>query len=260
MSAPDWLLSAISEAEKGLVTTCHQSPKPELVTTSKAETLVNTGLAGFVTTVTTVTTEKQSPVGIFSEKTISVVGAPGDALPRYTDAAESEPARNDDNVRSFGWLIHYADREAMRASFSPPATHGEVLKAYPDAVAAEPATTVNDSLPALSGREESALQKWLASIGETDAPTIAETLRKCRTDADARSYFLARAGVLRSNELADDRSRCTECRNYTYGDTCTIARPGGIVSAMTGYRPAGATMLQRCNGYEAKPMKGMQND
>lgn len=59
---------------------------------------------------------------------------------------------------------------------------------------------------------------------------------------------------------ADDRIRCTECGNLTFSSVCSIARPGGIVSAMRGYRPAGSEMLQRCAGYAAKPVKGSEND
>lgn len=177
-------------------------------------------------------------------------------LSGYTDAQEAAIAAND-NLRAFAWAIHYADRDPVIVSFSPEATHGEVLAAYPDAVAAEPAS--DGGIPPsthLSAGEESSLQKWLASIGETDAPTIAEMLRQCRTDAEARGYFLDRAGVLRSTEPGDDRVRCVECRNHTHSGICTIARPGGglidrIVTSK-GYHPAMADALQHCQGYISK--------
>jgi hypothetical protein len=179
-------------------------------------------------------------------------------LSRYPDAAESEPAKND-NLRVFAWTIHFAGRDPVFVSFSPEATRGEVLAAYPGAVAAEPSPKAGKPpIPELlTAAEESALQKWLAQIGETDEPPIAEILRECRSDGDAREYFLTRAGVLRSNDPGDDRIRCTECRNYTYSGICSVARSGGKVSAMKGYRPAGPEMLQRCDCYEAK---GSTND
>lgn len=36
------------------------------------------------------------------------------------------------------WLIHFLERDPLEVHFIPEATHGEVLAAYPDAVAAEP--------------------------------------------------------------------------------------------------------------------------
>ena len=43
----------------------------------------------------------------------------------------------------YGWLVHFTDREPAYVTYSPMATHAEVLQGYPDAVAAEPA----DSAP-----------------------------------------------------------------------------------------------------------------
>jgi hypothetical protein len=186
-------------------------------------------------------------------------GSSVEVLPRYTDATESHAASNDHlshDLRTFAWLLHFADRSPLLVTFSPEATHGEALAAYPGSVAAEPASGASQASTPLTAAEESALQRWLAQIGETDVPTVAEVLRKCRSDADAREYFLTKAGVLRSNDPGDDRVRCTECRNFTYSGVCSIARPGGDVSAQVGYRPAGATMLQRCVGYESKTSKG----
>jgi hypothetical protein len=59
----------------------------------------------------------------------------------------------------------------------------------------------------------------------------------------------------------DNRITCRLCQNLTYAGVCLIARPGGMeVSAQKGYRPAGADMPQRCNGFEPKPMKGTPHD
>ena len=43
-----------------------------------------------------------------------------------------------DDAVSWGWLLHFADRDSIMATFSPEATHAEALACYPDAVAAEP--------------------------------------------------------------------------------------------------------------------------
>lgn len=45
----------------------------------------------------------------------------------------------------------------------------------------------------------------------------------------------------------DDRRQCSQCLNLR-GRICTIARPGGLVSARRGYEPMRDT-LHRCAGY-----------
>lgn len=50
----------------------------------------------------------------------------------------------------------------------------------------------------------------------------------------------------------DDRRRCAHCLNIRPGGICKVAEPGGLVSAMKGYRPNQA-VLQRCAGYRPCP-------
>lgn len=52
----------------------------------------------------------------------------------------------------------------------------------------------------------------------------------------------------RAGDDPDDRRFCTQCLNLR-GGVCIIAKPGGLVSAIVGYRPALPNMLQRCAGY-----------
>jgi hypothetical protein len=104
-------------------------------------------------------------------------------------------------------MIHFSNRAPVYATYSPEATHAEVLRGYPDAVAAEPA------------------------VG---APSIEPTAPTESADPD-------------------ERINCRQCQNFTYSGICTVARPGGQVSAQKGYRPAMPDALQRCNGYENKP-------
>ncbi len=42
------------------------------------------------------------------------------------------------SITSWGWLIHYADRDPVECYFSPVVTHAELMKLRPDAIAAEP--------------------------------------------------------------------------------------------------------------------------
>ena len=59
-------------------------------------------------------------------------------------------------------------------------------------------------------------------------------------------------GVKTRKKVKRDRRTCRQCSNLTYGGLCSVATPGGAVSASRGYRPA-PDLLQRCAGYEAKP-------
>ena len=52
----------------------------------------------------------------------------------------------------YGWLVHFTDREPVYVTYSPEATHAEVLRGYPDAVAAEPA----DGAPSIEPATEPA--------------------------------------------------------------------------------------------------------
>jgi len=95
--------------------------------------------------------------------------------------------------------------------------------------------------------QEAAILAWLAQIGETDETTVDEVLTKCRHDSDARAYYLGRARHAATDDL-DDRRSCRQCSNLRSG-VCIVAKPGGIVSATRGYRPATPELLRRCDGY-----------
>lgn len=150
-------------------------------------------------------------------------------------------------IRSRSWLLHFADRNPLTVAFSPAATHAEVLDMYPSALAAEPiepGRQLPDTL--LAGDQEAAVLAWLSEIGETDQAIVAEVLRQCRQDEEARQYFLGLAGA--GPQIEDDRRCCSQCLNLRSG-VCVVARPGGRVSAIRGYRPASPDMHQRCAGY-----------
>ncbi|MCM8621613.1 MAG: hypothetical protein NFW16_07690 [Candidatus Accumulibacter sp.] len=122
------------------------------------------------------------------------------------------------------WLLHFADREPLTVTFSPPSTHAAVLDAYPDALAAEPIESGRrqpDTL--LAGDQEAAVLAWLSEIGETDQAIVAEVLRQCRQDEGVREYYLGRAGDAVSD---DDRRCCRQCNNLRSG-VCLVAKLGG---------------------------------
>lgn len=153
------------------------------------------------------------------------------------------------------WLIHFPDRDPLEVACCPEATHAEILESYPDAVAAEPFTpSIRQPSAPLTASEESAIRAWLALIEETDPATIAEVVGQCQRDADARAYFTARAANELPKQAADDDDRrtCRQCRNLSVTGACSVAKPGGLVSANRGYRPPADTP-QRCNGFLSLP-------
>lgn len=148
------------------------------------------------------------------------------------------------------WLIHFPDRDPLEVACCPALPHAEILEHYPDAIAAEPiAPVIRQPLAPMTFDQETAILAWLAAIEETDQATIAEVIERCKRDADARDYFTGRAAaeLPKPEPFPDDRRCCSQCLNLR-GRVCTIAKPGGLVSANLGYRPAADT-LQRCAAY-----------
>ncbi len=114
---------------------------------------------------------------------------------------------------------------------------------------------------------EAAVNRWLPTIREHKAEII--DLLKPGADHGQgqpfdRKAFEERAascefdgGLSREEAEAivwheDDRRRCAHCLNIRPGGICKVAEPGGLVSAMKGYRPNQA-VLQRCAGYRPCP-------
>ncbi|MEF8712872.1 MAG: hypothetical protein V5B39_04740 [Accumulibacter sp.] len=64
---------------------------------------------------------------------------------------------------------------------------------------------------------------------------------------------LAAEPIERTGDDPDDRRRCDQCGNLR-GAVCIIAKPGGLVSAIVGYRPALPEMLQRCAGFSPRTL------
>jgi hypothetical protein len=92
------------------------------------------------------------------------------------------------------WRFHYPDRKPKEARFSPPVSHAEALTGEQDAIRAEPFEPIcRQPNLALRERDEAKVRKWLAHIGETDGEVVAEVLDQCRTDADARKYYIHHA-------------------------------------------------------------------
>jgi hypothetical protein len=163
-------------------------------------------------------------------------------------ALEADPA-----IAYRAWLIHYPDRDPVQSYCTPPATHAEILASHPDAIAAEPFEPVQmRDIPVISAKDEQAIRSWLEHIGETDGATIGKVMTLCQQDQSARDYFTRRAAeeLPKPDTYADDRRTCSQCRSLD-GRVCTIASPGGVVSAVKGYTP-NRTTLMRCAGFVAR--------
>lgn len=68
--------------------------------------------------------------------------------------------------------------------------------------------------------------------------------------ATAEERMRGRAAVW-ADRAGDDRRICLECQRYQ-DRRCTIAKPGGLVSAARGYIPV-PDMLRRCEGFAPLP-------
>lgn len=66
----------------------------------------------------------------------------------------------------------------------------------------------------LTAEEESSIHAWLTHIDETDPDIIDEVLDKCRTDSDARRYFLQRAEEVQETVSINERITCGECLHF----------------------------------------------
>jgi hypothetical protein len=100
--------------------------------------------------------------------------------------------------------------------------------------------------------QESAVRAWLAYIEEKDEAIIADVLTRCRTDPEARRYFVARSSQApRLTVFYDDRRRCDQCANLTDRGRCLAARRGEIVAGRD-YEPI-RDLLRRCEGYAPGP-------
>ncbi len=68
--------------------------------------------------------------------------------------------------------------------------------------------------PELSAGEESRVLAWLAHIGESDPEGIAVVLEQCRSDLEARRYFLQRAEEVPRVVASNDYVTCGNCTHF----------------------------------------------
>lgn len=66
----------------------------------------------------------------------------------------------------------------------------------------------------MTADNEATIRSWLAHIEETDPEIIAEVLDKCRTDLEARAYFLHRAEEVPSPVARGHQVTCGGCHHF----------------------------------------------
>lgn len=159
---------------------------------------------------------------------------------------------NDDSITALRWLLHFTDRESLTVSFMSALNQASALAYYPDAVAAEPQADSPRRDPTdAEAREITGLVRAIFA-DETDVDQKA-ILAWALADPDGalRCYrAMAKDCGIVLPEIEDDRRRCTHCLQLR-GRVCTIARPGGLVSASENYTPRRDTP-HRCPGYQPK--------
>jgi hypothetical protein len=171
----------------------------------------------------------------------------------------NEAQKAGEATASHWWLIHFADGEPLEVATTPASTHAEILSLYPSAVAAEPLVPTRQRPRAsMNASDEKSIRAWLERIGETDAATVAEVMRQCRQDDEARRYFVGRSRKVSSGEVSNGVSsktapkeaaamRCGNCRHF--------ARPG----LSSGYCGAGRADLLHAYG-DDHPLRQLPED
>ena len=180
---------------------------------------------------------------------------------RQTVQAANDTEHDLDTLVCFAWLIHFTDREPVTVTFSPEVNHAGALACYPDAVAAEPTPTPKMAETELSPEkgktDESQLRALIEAVYRDDTESDRnEALQAALADSDKALVCYTAIASERGLTLpdTDERHTCRQCANYTYSGMCSVATPGGLVSAQRGYRPGAMFQEEphRCLAFKPK--------
>jgi hypothetical protein len=99
--------------------------------------------------------------------------------------------------------------------------------------------------------DSAVVEKWAAPLKANKAAII-EALQAGIDggddgDLDDHQLISAADAFEHDDKYGDDRRYCGDCLHLS-GSVCTLAYPGGLVSAMTGYRPV-LDLKRRCEGF-----------
>ncbi len=198
---------------------------------------------------------KRAPVSFATATLATVATHQAKSVPTVASVATVTVANGPEDqpekaITSFRWLIHFSDRDPITVTFSPEVSHAGAL-ACPGAVAAEPVPEINR---APTPSETALLRQRVAAIYRDDTDDDRnEAIQAALADPDNALACYRAMAEERGLTLADDDDRrtCRQCASLR-GGICSVATPGGAVSAPVGYRPA-LDLLQRCEGFEVKP-------
>lgn len=97
---------------------------------------------------------------------------------------------------------------AVRASGEPEISRASIgSNGSASAAGFREIAAANKATERMTPDEELSIREWLTYIEETDPAIIADLLDKCRTDSDARCYFIGRAVEVRRPVAVDDDRR-----------------------------------------------------
>lgn len=176
--------------------------------------------------------------------------------------AANDTEHDVDILACFAWLIHFTDRPATTVTFSPEVNHAGALACYPDAVAAEPLQHspiggASELSPQRSKTDEAQLRALIEAVyHDNTEPDRHEAFDAELADPDnaLTSYTTIAPEYGQALSDTDHRHTCCQCTSHTYSGTCSVARPGGLVSAQHGYRPGAMFQeeLHRCIAFKQK--------
>lgn len=137
---------------------------------------------------------------------------------RIATVAVANPtdAKTADAVTSWGWLLHFADREPLEAYCNPDATHAEILERYPDALAAEP-------IPERITPAEAEAVAWPTLITTDDER---RTCGQCANLARRRCLAAWRGEIVANRDYEPVRDIPRRCEGYAPGADDPDTRQG----------------------------------
>lgn len=160
-------------------------------------------------------------------------------------------AKTANAATSWGWSLHFADRDPLEAYCNPDATHAEILERYPESLATEPITVPECTRRPPTEAEAEELRALVQAIGGAEKWTADEiewATAGVMADPDGalacyRALVVVHGIIL---PLDDDRRTCNQCANLVRL-RCLAAWRGEIV-ANRDYAPI-RDIPRRCEGY-----------
>lgn len=142
----------------------------------------------------------------------------GEALAKLAALALANPtdAKTADAVTSWGWLLHFADREPLEVYCHPEVTHAGILERYSDALAAEP-------IPERITPAGAEAVAWPTLLTTDDQQ---RTCSQCANLIALRCQAAKRGEIVASRDYEPIRDIPRRCEGYAPGADDPDQRPG----------------------------------